>query len=97
MTKGRLTKIVNACFAVYGFTILCEISKVPFEFSQKILNPNTAKCTFYEVLKLTTYDILKLCLSETGPRGASNCITLLVEAITFMTRKPDVCTVVANC
>ena len=46
---------------VYGFKILCEISKVPFEISHKILNPYIAKYAFYEVLKnLTTYDILKL-------------------------------------
>ena len=36
---------------VYGFKILCEISKVPFEISHKILNPYTAKYEFYEVLK----------------------------------------------
>ena len=42
----------NAYFAAYGFKILCEISKVPFEISHKILNPYTAKCEFYEVLKI---------------------------------------------
>ena len=31
--------------------ILCEISKVPFEISHKILNSYTAKYAFYEVLK----------------------------------------------
>ena len=46
---------------VYGFKILIEISKVPFEISHKILEPYTAKYAFYEVLKiLTTYDILEL-------------------------------------
>ena len=32
--------------------ILCEISKVPFEISHKILNSYTAKYAFYEVLKI---------------------------------------------
>ena len=36
----------NAHFAVYGFKILCEISKVPFEISHKILNAYTAKYAF---------------------------------------------------
>ena len=39
-------------FAVFGFKILCEISKVPFEISHKILNPYTTKYVFYEVLKI---------------------------------------------
>ena len=30
--------------------MLCEISKVPFEISHKILNPYTRKYAFYEVL-----------------------------------------------
>ena len=47
-------------FGVYGFKILCEISKVPFEISHKILIPYTVKYAFYEVLKLTTYDTLEL-------------------------------------
>ena len=42
----------NANFAVYGFKILCEISKVPFEISHKILNPYTAKFAFYKVVKI---------------------------------------------
>ena len=37
---------------VYGFKILCEISKVPFEISVKMLNPYTAKYAFYEVVKI---------------------------------------------
>ena len=36
---------------MYGFKILCEMSKVPFEISHIILNPYTAKFAFYEVLK----------------------------------------------
>ena len=54
---------------MYGFNILCEISKVPYEISHKILNPYTAKYAFYEVVKiwrLMSYDILSNC--ETGPR-----------------------------
>ena len=35
----------NAYFAVYGFTILREISKGTFEASHKIFNPYTAKYT----------------------------------------------------
>ena len=59
---------------MYGFKILCEISKVPFEISHNILNPYTAKYAFYEVLKIwrlmisKSYDILSL--SETGPWSA---------------------------
>ena len=43
---------VNAYFAVYGFKILCEISKVPFEISHKFLNAYPAKYASYEVLKV---------------------------------------------
>ena len=39
--------------------ILCEISKVPFEISHKILNPYTAKYALYEVVKFDD-DILEL-------------------------------------
>ena len=60
---------------MYGFKILCEISKVPFEISHKMLNPYTTKYAFYEVLKIwrlmisQSYDILSL--SETGPWSSS--------------------------
>ena len=37
---------------MYGFKILYEISKVPFEIIHKILNPYTAKYAVYEVLKI---------------------------------------------
>ena len=37
---------MHILFVVYGFKILCEISKVPFEISHKILNPYTAKYEF---------------------------------------------------
>ena len=47
------TKIeVNIYFAVYGFKILCDISKDTFEISRKIFNPYTAKYAFYEMLKI---------------------------------------------
>ena len=46
--KSRL----NAHLAVYGFKILCEISKGTFEISHKILNPYTAKYAFYKVSKI---------------------------------------------
>ena len=61
---------------MYGFKILCEISKVPFEISHRNLNTYTAKYAFYEALKnrrlmiSSNYDILSL--SETGPRALSN-------------------------
>ena len=46
---------------MYGFKILCEISKVPFEISHKILNPYTAKYAFYWLLFFfVIYDILEL-------------------------------------
>ena len=35
---------------MYGFKILCEISKVAFEISRTILNPYTAQYEFNEVL-----------------------------------------------
>ena len=58
---------------MYGFKILCEISKVPFEISHKILNPYTAKYAFYRLLFFfVIYDILELWrhkLSETAPRS----------------------------
>ena len=41
----------NAHFAVYGFKILWEISKVPFEIPHKTLNLYTAKYSFYKELK----------------------------------------------
>ena len=37
---------------MYGFKILCEISKGTFEISYKILNPYIAKYAFYRVLKV---------------------------------------------
>ena len=53
--------LLNAYFAVYGFQILCEISKGTFEISQKILKPYTAKYTFYCFLFLrVSYDIFEL-------------------------------------
>ena len=36
----------NAYFAVYGFKNLCEISKLSFEISHKILIQYPAKCAF---------------------------------------------------
>ena len=42
---------------VYGFKILCEISKGTFEISHKILNPYTAKYAFYEVVKIWRFMI----------------------------------------
>ena len=42
---------------MYGFKILCEISKVPFEISHKILNPYIAKYAFYEVYKIWQFMI----------------------------------------
>ena len=58
---------------MYGFKILCEISKGTFEISHKILNPYTAKYAFYCLLFLrVSYDIFELWChkpySETGPR-----------------------------
>ena len=42
----------NAYVAVYGFQILCQISKVLFQISHKIVDRYIAKYTFYEVLKI---------------------------------------------
>ena len=56
---------------MYGFKIFCEISKLSFEISHKMLNPYTAKYKFHKVLKIWrfmisgNYDILNL--SEMGP------------------------------
>ena len=44
-------KTVKSIFAVYGFKILCAISKGTFEIWHKILNPYTAKYAFYKVVK----------------------------------------------
>ena len=46
---------------MYGFNILCEISKGTFEISHKILNPYIAKQAFYWLLFLfVIFDILEL-------------------------------------
>ena len=37
---------------MYGFKILCEISKIPFEISHRILNPYTIEYVFYKVSKV---------------------------------------------
>ena len=42
---------------MYGFKILCEILKVPFEISQQVFNPYTAKYAFYEALKIWQFII----------------------------------------
>ena len=56
-----------AYFAVYGFNILCKISKSTFE----ILNPYTAKYAFYCPVLLVSVTVSLNCdvisLSETGP------------------------------
>ena len=70
---------VNAYLSVYGFQILCEISKVTFDITHKIWNPYTAKCAFYEVLKnvrkMLSYSYGILCLTETAPRNPINWYT----------------------
>ena len=46
---------------MYGFKILCEISKGTFEISHKILNPYTAKYAFHRFQFLhVSYDIFEL-------------------------------------
>ena len=51
----------NVNIVVYGFKIMCEISKDTFEISHKILNPYTAKYTFHGLLVLrVSYDIFEL-------------------------------------
>ena len=47
-----MNTVYHAYFALYGFTILCEISMVPFEISHKILNPYTVRYAYYGVLKI---------------------------------------------
>ena len=42
---------------MYGNTILCEISKVPFEISPIIINPYAAKYAFYDGLKIQHFMI----------------------------------------
>ena len=57
---------------MYGFKILCEISKMSFAISHNILNPYTAKYAFYEVLYIWQFMISSsndiLSLSDTGHR-----------------------------
>ena len=55
--EDRLTGITiqryrKSYVVVYGFKILCEISKVAFEISHKISNLYTVKKAFYKVLKV---------------------------------------------
>ena len=50
---------------MYGFKILCEISKVPFEISHKNLNQYSVKYALYQVLKIWYLKVLSL--SETDP------------------------------
>ena len=46
---------------MYGFKILCEISKGTSEISRKLLNPYTTKYAFYCFLFLrVNYDIFEL-------------------------------------
>ena len=57
---------------MYGFKILCEISKGTFEISHKILNPYTATyafhCfSFFCVWVTTSFNCDIISLSETGP------------------------------
>ena len=53
--------------------ILCDLSKVPFEISQKILDTYTAKHAFYEVLNLWRIMISQrygiLSPKSDGPQG----------------------------
>ena len=53
----------DAHFAVYGFKILCTISKVSFAFSHPIFNPYTTKYLFYEVLKAWRIMIFRIMTS----------------------------------
>ena len=59
---------------MYGFNILCEISKVHFEIWHKILNPYTANMHFtgcWTLRQLTVSEkYYTLSLSETGPQEA---------------------------
>ena len=48
---------------MYGFKILCEISKMPFEISLKILNSYKI-CILRGVKNITIYDILELWYSK---------------------------------
>ena len=43
---------------MYGYDILCGISKVPFEIPHKISYPYIERCDFYTTLKL--YELLDL-------------------------------------
>ena len=46
---------------MYGFKILCEISKGTFEISHKILNPYIAKYAFdWLIFLFVIYDIFEL-------------------------------------
>ena len=59
---------------MYGFKILCEISKVPFEISHKMVNPYPTKYAFFEVFRILQFMICysydSLSISETGSRDA---------------------------
>ena len=70
---------------MYGFKILCEISKPPFEISHKILNPYTAQYAFYvlnfdEWWYFKTHDIISL--SETGSSTPTASASHLLRQLT---------------
>ena len=51
----------NTYFVVYGFKILCEISKGTIEISHNVVNPYTAKCAVYCLVFLRlSYDSFEL-------------------------------------
>ena len=68
------TRQWNAYFAVYGYEILCEISKVPFEILHKILNPKICILRGVKIRRIMIYQNYDVwSLSETGPRSVSLC------------------------
>ena len=71
-------KSVKVYFAVYGFKILCEKAKVPFEIMHVILNACTTKYAFHEVLWIWQIMISygHLCPNELSP-----CLTILYRTV----------------
>ena len=73
---------------MYGFKILCAISKCTLEISHKVLNPYTAKYALYCFLFLlvcvtTSLNCDVMSLSETGPE--------LLKLVAKICRHPIIC------
>ena len=77
---------------MYGYKILCEISKGTFEISHKILNPYTAKCAFYEVVKIHPLKQILSILVEENQFNWDDHIPYILMAYRASVHKSTKCT-----